>query len=328
MIRTQQQHTSALPHVPAMGSWEKVDEEKTRQLMEQGWFVVEDFLKDDVAKTLREEALRASTAGKLLPHRFQFSTGTFTKPHIYEADLHDESLQEELPAFADLLFDDSLRMRLDELLPDLKLKSGHRSKTVKLQHNAGHGGCFPCHYDNAGPPSDRSITCLVYLNPQWVAGDGGELVLMPFLMPQVVIAPVMNRAVFFRSDRVLHAVRPASAERLCFTIWFDGVTNDNLDCNLTLKLLRAQLDAARVLRQLPVQRAVSRAVYAQEYEDMLVACMSGAAGQAEMLHAHRQHVAQQMNDPKLAAFIQFLRSLRVNETIIWDHPASVAQDGE
>ncbi|OLP94192.1 Inosine-5'-monophosphate dehydrogenase [Symbiodinium microadriaticum] len=320
--------SKVLSHVLAMGSWEKVDEEKTCQLMERGWFVVEDFLKDDVAKSLRKEALRASTAGKLLPHRFQFSTGTFTKPHIYEADLHNESLQEELPAFAELLFDDSLRMRIDELLPDLKLERGHRSKTVKLQQNTGRGGCFPCHYDNAGPPSNRSITCLVYLNPQWVVGDGGELVLMPFLMPQVVIAPVMNRAVFFRSDMVLHAVRPASAERLCFTIWFDGATNDDCDCNLTVKLLRTELDAARVLKQSPVQRAVSRAVYAQEYEDTLVACMSGTAGQAEMLHAHRQHVAQQMKHPQLGPFIQFLRSLRVAETIIWDHPASAAQDGE
>ena len=78
-----------------------------------------------------------------------------------------------------------------------------------MQYNAGHGGCFPYHYDNPGPPSKRQLTCIIYLNPDWTEGDGGELVLWPFLSDSVVIAPKMNRMVIFRSDLVLHRVKPA-----------------------------------------------------------------------------------------------------------------------
>ena len=304
----------------SFGRWsELVKEEHAQELMERGWFLLDNFLSQDMAMNLREEAAGAAEAGKLLPHRFQFGASTFGKPHIYEADLHDESLQAVLPGFTELLFDDSLRHRLDQLLPDLELGPGPSARTVKLQRNCGRGGCFPCHYDNSGPPSKRSITCLVYLNPDWKEGDGGELVLMPFLMPEIVIAPLMCRAVFFRSDLVLHSVRPAFADRFCFTIWFDGAsTNRSCDCNLTTKLLKTESETVRVLQQSAVQRAVSRAVYAQEYEDSLAACMSGTAGHDEMLQAHRQHVAQQMKHPQLGPFICFLQGVKPSQSTSLD----------
>ena len=114
------------------------------------------------------------------------------------------------------------------------------------QYNEGEGGCFPWHYDNPCRPNKRRVTCLVYLNPDWTAGDGGEIVLAPFLdravswhhivLPaaqlaqaaittghgwtqqdtvahttqlQVKITPIFDRAVFFLSDRVLHRVLPS-----------------------------------------------------------------------------------------------------------------------
>ena len=43
----------------------------------------------------------------------------------------------------------------------------------------------------------------------------------------VAISVQMDRVVFFLSDRVLHRVLPARAERFCFTIWMDG-THTNL----------------------------------------------------------------------------------------------------
>lgn len=92
-----------------------------------------------------------------------------------------------------------------------------RSVTLKVQHNRGGGACFPWHYDNNGPPNRRQLTCVVYLNPAWRAGDGGELALLPFLRGAPVrVAPRMDRAVFFRSDAMLHRVEPARKERFCF----------------------------------------------------------------------------------------------------------------
>ena len=43
------------------------------------------------------------------------------------------------------------------------------------------------------------------------AKGGGELVLRPFLQRPTVIAPRFDRAVLFRSDRVLHRVLPCHA---------------------------------------------------------------------------------------------------------------------
>ena len=60
---------------------------------------------------------------------------------------------------------------------------------------AGSGGCFPLHYDNPGPPNKRALTCLLYLNPNWEDGDGGEVCLTPFLLKEKAIAPVLDRLV-------------------------------------------------------------------------------------------------------------------------------------
>ena len=290
---------------------ETVQPHHAKLLEGQGWVVIEGFIPETVAVSLRTEAAEAFTAGKFTQHRFQFGAGTFEKPNIFEADLHDEELHEFLPAFADLLFDDSLSKQLNDLLPELQLEEGPKAKTLKLQHNAGKGGCFPCHYDNSGRPSKRRITCLVYLNPDWKDGDGGELVLHPFLQPEVVIAPLLGRAVLFRSDLLLHSVRPAMAARFCFTIWLDSTTtNRNEECNLTAKALKIDVDNVEFLKHSPLQRAISRAVYAEEYEDSLLACMSGTPGCTEMLEGHQQHVAQQLSHTQLGPFLQHLRELK------------------
>ena len=78
---------------------------------------------------------------------------------------------------------------------------------LKVQFNEGHGGCFPVHYDNPARPNRRKLTALVYLNPEWAEGDGGELELYPFLERSVVITPLMNRLVLFESNLVLQTLK-------------------------------------------------------------------------------------------------------------------------
>ena len=82
-------------------------------------------------------------------------------------------------------------------------KFSGRTPAIKLQYNKGSGGCFPYHYDNPGPPSRRQLTCIVYLNPEWKDGDGGELRLLPFLSPSDKIKPLMDRLSCF-GDMLLH----------------------------------------------------------------------------------------------------------------------------
>lgn len=91
-----------------------------------------------------------------------------------------------------------------------------------------------CSHLTIGPPSRRKLTCIVYLNENWKKGDGGELVLWPFLQKPIVIPPLMDRLVMFRSDLLLHRVLPSTVPRYCFTVWVDGLdVNSDKDVLLT-----------------------------------------------------------------------------------------------
>ena len=173
------------------------------------------------------------------------------------------------------------------------------------------GGSFPYHYDNPGKPSKRKLTIIVYLNPFWEVGDGGELVLWPFLKGKVTVAPKMDRAVLFRSDLVLHRVLPSVKERFCFTIWIDGtVVNTDKDTLLTRDVLQFEsYDAASTFfRCSPLQRVISRAVFANEYEESLRQCVGGTAGEQPMLRHHQANV--QSLEAKLMPLITALRNIK------------------
>lgn len=137
---------------------------------------------------------------------------------------------------------------------------------------------------------------IVYLNPEWQPGDGGELVLWPFLESRVTVAPRMDRVVMFRSDLVLHRVQPSLKERFCFTIWMDGTSaavNSDEDTLLTRDQLQFEsFDvAAHFFRCSPLQRVISRAVFTDEYEESLLECVGGTAGERPMIRHHQASVS-------------------------------------
>jgi len=84
--------------------------------------------------------------------------------------------------------------------------------------------------------SQRQISCILYLNQDWIENDGGHLRL--YLNPksdvtdsnilknlrleelQLDISPVGGRLVIFLSDTFYHAVLPASRDRMSLTGWF------------------------------------------------------------------------------------------------------------
>ena len=202
------------------------------ELLRLGYTVIDAFHGAEWSAALRAELLALAADGALLPNRTLFASPdgrplVFSKPHIFEADLHSPALAARfggaLREFGGWF--DGSRERfapaVSSRLPQLQLRAGDGARTVKLQRNAG-GGSFPLHYDNPGGPNARALTVLVYLNAAWAPGDGGELVLVPFLGAPVKLAPLMDRAVLFLSDRVLHGTVPSRTERLAVTTWIDG----------------------------------------------------------------------------------------------------------
>ncbi|KAM3569077.1 hypothetical protein VYU27_008821 [Nannochloropsis oceanica] len=273
------------------------------------------------AEELRSDIIFLVERGEMTPNQTQFGPKeVYRKPFIWEADLHDPLLRARVPALGALLENETLTEGLHLALPPSLggLQGGMGGRALKVQRNGGGGGSFACHYDNPGKPSKRRLTCLVYLNPLWQEGDGGELVLQPFLdeSPQV-IAPLMDRMVIFRSDALLHRVLPAFRERYCLTVWLDGTEGVNSDQDLQLRFSPAEaadpLLLARKLRLSPSQRVLSRAVYAEEYEESLKDCMAGGTpGARQMLAAHAAHLEAVKRNPSLAAVVEKMREVKVS----------------
>jgi hypothetical protein len=287
-----------------------------------GFVVLDNFLRSELARELSADARKHRVAFR--PHEWIFAGLRLPKPGVSELDMHDEGAPKILPAFHTFW-----TQHMSRLIARLCEQAGlaHRSPdapptdglSLKVQWNDGRGGSFPLHHDNAGPPSRRVLTIVVYLNEAWLHGHGGELVLCSFAGARVAVAPIMNRAVVFRSELVLHGVLPACAERCCFTIWVDdAAANAPADCALTRAHLRAgphhdgtPAGLAAFFRASPLQRSIARGVYKEEMSRDLVRCLRAADGLDErrinaVVGVHESAAAAQRGNPELRAAVELL----------------------
>lgn len=302
---------------------EKLTEDAREALLKKGFVVLDNIFGPNISENFHKELEWLFRSGHMQPNQVQFQTTTgpvnLVKPNIYESDMHDGLLStlSGIGAFKKLFHNaDELVKLFNSSLPSLGLKEGLKHRTVKLQYNQGGGGCFPWHYDNPSRPNNRGLTLLVYLNSEWKDGDGGELELCPFLEKREMIAPLMDRAVLFLSDRILHRVQPSHARRLCFTIWFDSELV-NSDDDVFLKAKHLQPSAVELLKRSPLQRVLSRAVYREEYEESLLECFGRADGGGVdsqacklSLKLHTAHLQGLMKSESVAQFVDHLRTLK------------------
>lgn len=87
-----------------------------------------------------------------------------------------------------------------------------------------HRDAFPT--DDPEDTHQRRVTAILYLNPGWTAGDGGELKIFGRAesdgttdAADRTIPPLLGRLVLFLSGAVDHAVLPANKERFALTAW-------------------------------------------------------------------------------------------------------------
>lgn len=75
------------------------------------------------------------------------------------------------------------------------------------------------HLDQFKDRSNRLLSMIIYLNPEWKPSDGGELVLYPEHKEKITISPIGKRLVLFKSDQLEHEVLTTQSPRCSVTGW-------------------------------------------------------------------------------------------------------------
>jgi len=84
------------------------------------------------------------------------------------------------------------------------------------------GDFYKMHLDAFKGESNRVLSLVVYLNPDWQPEDGGELVIQLSESQQdtVKVTPAFATVVVFLSEEFPHEVLPASRDRYSIAGWF------------------------------------------------------------------------------------------------------------
>lgn len=80
------------------------------------------------------------------------------------------------------------------------------------------GSFYKRHLDSFSDRSNRMISMIIYLNENWQKGDGGELVIYKD-DSSIVLEPLENRCVIFKSQELEHEVLMAHKDRFSVTGW-------------------------------------------------------------------------------------------------------------
>lgn len=82
------------------------------------------------------------------------------------------------------------------------------------------GKSYLKHLDRFQDDDSRTVSVVIYLNPDWLQEQGGALRLYPEGMSTQDITPLAGRMVLFLSAQMLHEVLPATRDRLSIAGWF------------------------------------------------------------------------------------------------------------
>lgn len=80
------------------------------------------------------------------------------------------------------------------------------------------GRAYKKHKDQFKTDNNRKYSLICYLNDDWVATDGGQLVIYQNDTAQTIL-PSAQKAVFFKSDEMEHEVLLAHRPRMSITGW-------------------------------------------------------------------------------------------------------------
>ncbi len=183
-----------------------------------GWSVARDYLPPDQATELSKESREAWQQGQF--RRAGVGRG---KQLAIREDVRTDHvmwLRDPMTACQRDYLDQLETLRLDL----------NRSLFLGLMDFEGHfaiypeGGFYKAHLDRHHQTADRIVSVILYLNPGWQPGDGGELKLRttPGVNdgPFEIIEPRLGTLVCFLAGDHWHEVLSANKTRASITGWF------------------------------------------------------------------------------------------------------------
>lgn len=185
-------------------------------ILEQGFSICDNFIEDRLVDLLREEISRLYRHDNLK----KAAIGNRVNESI-EKDIRGDYIQ-----WIDELRANSVEKLFFERINSFK---NYLNKTcfMGLLHQEFHYAVYPKgtfyqkHIDTFQNDDRRKLSMVCYLNDlSWKASNGGELVLYPEGLPEVVIHPVPGRVVIFESQQLEHEVKEVlDDKRLSITGW-------------------------------------------------------------------------------------------------------------
>ncbi len=196
-------------------------EEMVEAIREKGWCVWPGFLEEGLAADLSRESLWA------------WEEGAFRRAGVGRGDnlaIREDVRTDHVMWLRDGQTTPSQRAYL-ETLDGIRVAL-NRSLFLGLVDFEGHfavyppGGFYKPHLDRHQETEDRIVSVILYLNPAWQPGDGGELRIWTTPGERegetVTVEPRMGTMVCLLSGDFWHEVLPANKTRASITGWFRG----------------------------------------------------------------------------------------------------------
>ena len=183
----------------------------------QGRMVVDDFIEPALTAALLSECRASKERGDFDNAAVGGGKDRRTRPQIRS----DETLWMQPPGSSDGQRDCLERFEKLRLLLNRTLQLGlldFESHFARYPR----GAFYTRHIDQLRGDDHRKLSCVLYLNENWIAQEGGEL--RVYLNGDCAefedVLPQGGRLVVFLSAQFAHEVRPATRERMSIAGWF------------------------------------------------------------------------------------------------------------
>jgi SM-20-related protein len=184
------------------------------RLVQHGWCCQDAYLPEELTQALAAQCVALKEAGSLQPASVGRGDARQRRADIRTDEIEWLTSCHSNACARYLLMMDALRGALN-----VGLYLGLDEYESHFAHFSP-GAFYGKHLDRFRDNDTRTISVVLYLNPDWLAGDGGALRLHPVDKASEDIAPLGSRLVLFLSADMQHEVMPAYRNRLSIAGWF------------------------------------------------------------------------------------------------------------